>query len=163
MFFESMIHTDEVNELPWRTNPENGAEVLDAHGAPVANFEVRHAMRGVLGNCEKNADLAVRAVNAYAKRSGADIRQLQSRICEWADRQFPNRTTADIVLKLYEELGEYVRNPKSESEFGDIMILLLDAARMNGIDIRRAIDNKMDINERRQWRVDENTRIMRHV
>lgn len=163
MLRESMLHTDEINEIPWRVNPENDAEILDAKGEQIATFEVRHVMHGVLANCGKNTDLAVRAVNAYSKRSGADIKQLQNRICEWADRQFPNRTTADILLKLYEELGEYARDPKSEPEFGDVMILLLDAARMNGIDIQRAVTTKMDLNERRQWRVDENTRIMRHV
>jgi hypothetical protein len=46
---------------------------------------------------------------------------------------------------------------------GDIMILLLDVAYKNGIDVHRAVEMKMDINESRQWRVDENTGIMRHV
>jgi NTP pyrophosphatase (non-canonical NTP hydrolase) len=160
---ESEIHTDEVNALPWAVNPENESEIRDAKGAMIASFEVRHVERGVMGNCDKNASLAVRAVNAYSRRSGADIKQLQNRICEWADKQFPNRSTADILLKLYEELGEYARDPRSEAEFGDVMILLLDAARMNGVDIQRAVNGKMDINEQRVWRVDENTRIMRHV
>lgn len=160
---ESTVHTDEINELPWAVNPANGAEIQDANGALVASFEVRHHLRGVLGNCDKNADLAVRAVNAYKKRGGADIRQLQDRITRWADANFPNRSTADILLKLYEEVGEYARNPKASLEMGDILILLLDVAAQNGIDVHRAIEEKMDINEARQWRVDENTRIMRHV
>ena len=160
---ESAVHTHELNELPWELNPINGAEIIDAKGAVVASFEVRHHLRGVLGNCDKNADLAVRAVNAYKKRGGADIRQLQDRITRWADANFPQRTTADILLKLYEEVGEYARNPKAALEMGDIMILLLDVASRNGIDVHRAIEDKMDINESREWRVDENTRIMRHV
>jgi NTP pyrophosphatase (non-canonical NTP hydrolase) len=160
---ESQVHTHEANEVPWQVNPINGAQVLDARGAAVASFEVRHELKGVLGNCDKNADLAVRAVNAYKRRGGADIRQLQDRITRWADANFPQRTTADILLKLYEEVGEYARNPKAALEMGDIMILLLDVATRNGIDVHRAIEDKMDINEARQWRVDENTRIMRHV
>jgi len=114
-------------------------------------------------NFVKNADLAVRAVNAYKKRGGADMRQLQDRITKWADSRFPARTTADILLKLYEEVGEYARNPKAALEMGDIMILLLDVAHMNGIDVHRAVEDKMDINEGREWEVDVNTRIMRHV
>ena len=157
---ESTIHTDEINDLPWSAD---GANVLDAHGAVVASFEVRHHLRGVIGNCDKNADLTVRAVNAYKRRGGADIRQLQERVTKWADEKFPGRGTADILLKLYEEIGEYARNPKSALELGDVMILLLDVANYNGIDIHRAIEEKMDINEARSWRVDENTRIMRHV
>jgi hypothetical protein len=43
------------------------------------------------------------------------------------------------------------------------MILLLDVARMNDIDIQKAVNEKMDINEKREWKVDVNTRIMRHV
>jgi NTP pyrophosphatase (non-canonical NTP hydrolase) len=46
---------------------------------------------------------------------------------------------------------------------GDIMILLLDVAHQNGIDVHRAVEEKMDINEKRDWTVDPNTRIMRHV
>ena len=160
---ESDIHTNEVNELPWSLHVANNAMVVDATGTPIANFEVRHIEKGVMGNCDKNADLAVRAVNAYKKRGGADIRQLQGRITKWADANFPNRSTADILLKLYEEVGEYARDPKSALEFGDVLILLLDVANRNGIDVHKAIEDKMDINEKRQWRVDEHTRIMRHM
>ena len=160
---ESMVHTDDENATPWQVSPENGSQVIDANGALIASFEVRHHLKGVLGNCDRNADLAVRAVNAYKKRGGADIRQLQDRITKWADANFPNRTTADILLKLYEEVGEYARNPKAALEMGDIMILLLDVAHKNGIDVHRAIEDKMDINETRSWQVDSNTRIMRHV
>lgn len=160
---ESTVHTDEMNDLPWRVNPSNAAEVVDAQGAVVASFEVRHHYKGVLANCDKNADFTVHAVNAYKKRGGADIRQLQERITKWADVNFPNRTTADILLKLYEEVGEYARNPKAALEMGDIMILLLDVAHKNGIDVHKAVEDKMDINETRQWRVDDHTRIMRHV
>jgi NTP pyrophosphatase (non-canonical NTP hydrolase) len=116
-----------------------------------------------MANCDKNADLAVRAVNAYKKRGGADIRQLQDRITKWADSNFPQRTTSDVLLKLYEEVGEYCRNPKSAPEMGDILILLLDVAHLNGIDVHKAVEEKMDINEKRSWQVDPNTRIMRHV
>ena len=160
---ESTVHTNDANETPWEVSPTNGAIVVDATGAAIASFEVRHHLSGVLGNCDKNADLAVRAVNAYKKRGGADIRQLQDRITKWADTNFPNRTTADILLKLYEEVGEYARNPKAALEMGDILILLLDVAHMNGIDVHRAVEDKMDINEKRDWTVDANTRIMRHV
>ena len=160
---ESHVHTDEVNETPWSVHPERPSEVVDAKGATIASFEVRHHLRGILANCDKNADLTVRAVNAYKKRGGADIRQLQDRITRWADINFPNRTTADILLKLYEEVGEYARTPKSALELGDVMILLLDVAARNGIDVHSAIEAKMEINENRAWAVDPNTRIKRHI
>lgn len=163
MQVESEVHTDGPNALPWSLNPWNDAQIIDASGAVIATFEVRHHLRGVLGNCGKNADLAVRAANAYGRRGGADIKQLQARITSWADANFPERSTADILLKLYEEVGEYARDPRSALELGDVMILLLDVAAKNGINIHKAVEDKMEINESRQWRVDENTRIMRHV
>lgn len=161
--FEALGYTDELSPLPWKKHELNDALLLDANGLPVADFETRDLLKGVTGSCSANADYVLRAVLAYNKRAGADIKQLQHRVVEWADKQFPNRTTADILLKVYEEVGEYVRNPKSEAEFGDIMILLLDAAHKNGIDIIKAVMDKMDINEKREWAVDHNTRIMRHV
>jgi|GEM_PF-3581873 len=159
----SLLHTNEQNPLPWSTHPDNDSVVVDANGAAVANFEVRHQHKGVLANCEKNADLAVRSVNAFAKRGGADIRRLQHVVTTWADEVFPNRQTPDILLKLYEEVGEYARNPKAAAEFADIMILLLDLAAINGIDIQKAVTEKMVINVGRTWAVDSQTRIMRHT
>lgn len=161
--FEAIGYTDEMNPLPWRKHEGNPALLVDANGLPVADFETRDIYKGVTGSCDINADFALRAVTAYHKRVGADIKQLQDRIVKWADNNFPNRTTADIILKIAEELGEYIRNPKSEDEFGDLMILLFDVANMNGIDVVRSVNNKMDINEKRTWVVDPNTRIMRHV
>lgn len=160
--FEALGYTDEQNPLPWRKHESNDALLVDANGLPVADFETRDLYKGVTASCSINADFALRAIQAYNRRTGADIKQLQDRIVDWADKNFPNRTTADILLKLYEELGEYARDPKSAPEFGDIMILLLDVARMNEIDITKAVNDKMDINEARTWKVDPNTRIMRH-
>jgi NTP pyrophosphatase (non-canonical NTP hydrolase) len=161
--YEALGYNDEQNPLPWRKHEENDALLVGANGLPVADFETRDIYKGVTASCSINADFTLRAVQAYSKRAGADVRQLQDRIVDWADQNFPNRTTADILLKLYEELGEYARDPKSAPEFGDIMILLLDVARINDIDITKAVNDKMDINEQRKWKVDPNTRIMRHV
>lgn len=157
--YESDFHTKKLSPGPYKAED---IMLLDANGAMIATFEVRHTTLGLLQGAYDNCRFAADAMNAYFN-DGSDIRQLQRRVKDWADLQFPNRTTADVLLKLYEELGEYARNPKSEPELGDIMILLLDAAAMNGIDIERAVSNKMDVNEKREWRVDENTRIMRHV
>lgn len=161
--YEVTGYTDEMNPLPWKKHSGNEAMLVDANGLPVADFETRDLLKGVLGCCDANADYALRAINAYGKRSGADIKQIQDRIVNWADKQFPNRTTGDILLKAYEEIGEYTRDPKCGLEFADIMILLLDAAHKNGIDVIKSINDKMDINEGREWQVDPNTKIMRHV
>ncbi|HLO98686.1 MAG TPA: hypothetical protein VK171_08840, partial [Fimbriimonas sp.] len=98
-FFENEGYTDDMNPLPWTPSPDDDSILLDANGVPVANFETRHLLRGVLANCSKNADYAARAVNAYRKRDGADTAQLVARVKRWADAQFPDRTYSDIILK----------------------------------------------------------------
>lgn len=156
--YESDFHTTELSPTPWKADE---VELRDANGAMIATFEVRHTTLGLLEGAYKNCQLAADAVNTYTRPDG--LLAMQCRVAMWANKQFPNRTTADVLLKLYEELGEYARNPKAEHEFADVMILLLDAAHMNNIDIAKAIDEKMEINESRKWQVDPNTRIMRHV
>ena len=156
--YESDFHTTELSPIPWKADE---VELRDANGAMIATFEVRHTTLGLLEGAYKNCQLAADAVNTYTRADG--LLAMQCRVAMWANKQFPNRTTADVLLKLYEELGEYARNPKAEHEFADVIILLLDAAHMNNIDIAKAIEEKMEINESRKWQVDPNTRIMRHV
>ena len=94
---------------------------------------------------------------------GGDIRHLQLRIARWADEKFPNRTIQDVLIKVFEELGEYIREPSARHEIADVMILVLDAAHLAGIhDVDDAIREKMEINEKRSWKLDPQTRIMRH-
>jgi NTP pyrophosphatase (non-canonical NTP hydrolase) len=155
--YESDFHTTDRAPLPWKARD---TELLDANGAMIATFEVRHTTKGLLAGAYKNCQWAADAANHY-EHDG--LLAMQERVAMWADKQFPNRTTADVLLKLYEELGEYARNPKAELEFADVMVLLLDAAHMNDINIAKAVDEKMTINEERKWQVDPNTRIMRHV
>lgn len=155
--FESFEHTIHRSPLPWKAED---TQLLDANGVMIATFEVRHTTKGLLEGAYKNCEYAASAANNLMHDG---LLAMQERVGMWADNQFPQRSTADVLLKLYEELGEYARNPKSDLEFADVMILLLDAARMNNINIAKAVDEKMTINEERKWTVDPNTRIMRHV
>lgn len=155
--YESDHHTNHLSPGPYRADE---CTLLDGNGAMIANFEVRHTTLGLLEGAYKNCQFAADAMNAYENDG---LLAMQERVANWADKQFPYRTTADVLLKLYEELGEYARDPKAPLEFADVMILLLDAARMNNINIARAVSDKMAINEERKWTVDPNTRIMRHV
>lgn len=90
------------------------------------------------------------------------IREAQGAITAWADRQFPNRKPEHTLLKMYEELGEYARNMKSGLELADTLVLLFDLAAMHGIDIAESLREKMRINNKREWVVDESTGLMRH-
>lgn len=163
---ESTVHTNDENELPWEVNPINDAEIIDATGAVIASFEVRHHLKGVMGNCAKNADLTVRAVNAYKNKAVSEpltIRSFQRQVTEWADRLFPNRTPDEIVRKMQEETAELLKDKIDAGEYADVLILVLDLASQHGIDVEKAVSDKMAINESRQWYWDAYTGVMRHV
>lgn len=90
----------------------------------------------------------------------------QRNIVAWANSVFPDRSPKDVLLKLSEEYGELIKNPIDPHEYADIIILLLDFAAFNGIDEKRldmAIDEKLEINKRRTWRIDRLTGIMQHT
>ena len=91
-----------------------------------------------------------------------DIEQLTDRITSWADKVFPQRTQQSALLKMYEEIGELVKNPKSPDEYADICIMLFDLAKMNGVNVAQAIEHKMYVNEHRIWRETE-TGTMQHL
>lgn len=85
-----------------------------------------------------------------------EIKALTDDIVQWADEVFPNRRPASALLKLFEEVGELVRNPDSPGEYADICIMLFDLANMHNIDLASAIREKMDINRNRVWTVTRN-------
>lgn len=88
---------------------------------------------------------------------------LQKGIREWADTVYPDRNVADAFNKMvFEEIPEFFRSNNAE-ELGDIGILLYDVANLVGVDLEAAIKAKMAINKARQWEIDPETRIMRHV
>lgn len=90
------------------------------------------------------------------------IDQLAQEIHDWANEVFPDRVVQDIFLKSVEELSEMIREPESAHEMADMFILLLDLAKMQGFSIENAIREKMEVNRKRKWKVDRQTRIMRH-
>lgn len=92
----------------------------------------------------------------------AEIRELQVLIKDWADKRFPNRTVQTCLLKLYEEIGELVKDPGSPQEHADIFIMLFDLAAMYDIDIADAVRAKMEVNKQRKWRLTESG-TMQHV
>jgi transposase len=55
-----------------------------------------------------------------------------------------------MFLKIYEELGELI-STGDESEYADVMLMLLDYGSRHFICIERVIRDKMAINEKRKW------------
>lgn len=92
------------------------------------------------------------------------ITELQAEIKAWADGVFPERTAHGALCKLMlEELPELSLNPHSAAEFADAVILLLDIATLNGIDIEQAVRDKMALNRKRTWAIDHDTGLMHHI
>lgn len=85
----------------------------------------------------------------------SEIRDLQNLIGSWADEVFPDRTIQSAALKLYEEIGEMLRDPSNADEHADIYIMMFDLSRMYNIDIGAAVRRKMARNRMRQWRKTE--------
>jgi hypothetical protein len=79
------------------------------------------------------------------------LARLQSLVFGQANVLFPKRTQSKAFLKLYEELGEVIKNPSDPLEWADVFIMLLDLSKMNNIDVVSAILHKMQINQERVW------------
>lgn len=80
-----------------------------------------------------------------------EIRKLTEEIVQWADSVFPDRQPQSAIIKLFEEIGEMVRNPSDPGEYADICIMLFDLAHMHGVDLAQAIRAKMIVNRNRNW------------
>lgn len=88
----------------------------------------------------------------------------QARIFRWADRIIPDRTPEDALKKLvYEEIPELLNGGIDDPlEWADVFILILDCAKLRGIDIVQAAHDKMAINEGREWEINKEG-LLKHV
>lgn len=87
--------------------------------------------------------------------------KLAMEVWDWADIAFPERTDQSMFLKLYSEIGELTERPDDHLEFADVMILLLDYAVRKNIDIEKVVMEKLNINRKRQWKINH-LGVMRH-
>lgn len=87
----------------------------------------------------------------------SDILVMTMDVVTWADKVSPNRQPKDAVVKLVSEVSELLdavlnKSPEEvEGELADCQILLLDLAKMYGVNLRDATHNKMAINRARKW------------
>lgn len=90
---------------------------------------------------------------------------IQSSIAQWADSVFPTRTAQSSLAKLVlEEIPEFITSGmKDPLEYADLIILVLDIAHLQGIDVENAVFQKMNINRSRKWKVDPATGFMSHT
>lgn len=79
------------------------------------------------------------------------IHTLTDDIVQWADAVFPDRQPQAAFLKMFEEMGELIKNPRNGEEYADVCIMLFDLAHMHGVDLTYAILAKMATNRGRIW------------
>ena len=78
--------------------------------------------------------------------------ELGSIVMEWADETFGvDRDENSTWKKLFEELGEVIRNPDDPAEWADVMILMLDLAARHSVKLTPAILAKMEVLRGRVW------------
>lgn len=96
---------------------------------------------------------------------GGSISSMQREIAEWADKVFPARTPHGSLSKLVlEEIPEFITSKmKDPHEYADLVIMILDIAHLQGIDVEQAVHEKMAINRGRNWKMDPGTGFMSHV
>jgi predicted house-cleaning noncanonical NTP pyrophosphatase (MazG superfamily) len=93
-----------------------------------------------------------------------DIAYLQNEVVKWADEVLPNRTVHQALTKLVlEEIPEFLIDTTSATEYADLIILILDIAHLQGIDIKKAVLDKMRMNKKRKWSINPETGIAQHV
>lgn len=92
------------------------------------------------------------------------VRELQADIAQWADELNPGRTALSLIAKMLEELGELIASERQDDplELADVLILALDLAHIQGIDLADAVVRKMRVNRARSWRIADNG-AMSHV
>ena len=87
-----------------------------------------------------------------------DLRSLTGEMVEWISRLIPDqkRDSFNTAIKMQEELSELLHALHTGdggvgSECADILVLLLDVAYLNGIDLEQSFAAKMQINRDRSW------------
>ncbi len=92
-------------------------------------------------------------------------------ITKWQNKTFPHATTEGMIAHLCEEIIELfveirMKGDKKHLEFADCFLLLFGAAAADGMtyeDICNAIDEKMEINRKRQWGLPDQDGVVNHV
>ncbi len=158
-----LMASNAIDQLPWsvgkldnlfnrvgdkvfdscRESPHVGVHSTNAGNAELVSLFTQLAFDLVLWDFKTKT-------NAMPQFQGLD--QLQTDVNVQADRLFPHRTPAKAFMKLYEELGEVIKQPEDASEWADVFIMLLDLTKMFKINnLEEAIRGKMLINENRTW------------
>jgi hypothetical protein len=95
------------------------------------------------------------------------LQKLQDEITTWADSTFGgNRKPKSVIAHLAKEVMELYDDPTDLSEYADVLILTLNAAKLAGYDVNLlvlGIEAKMIINKQRKWGKPDNNGVIEHI
>ena len=94
------------------------------------------------------------------------LASLTAEVDDWIGKLLPKRDPFDTTIKMVDECSELLHaqhHAKGDiaGECADILILLLDVAFLNGVDLQSAFEEKMEINRNRKW--DKKQGTLKHV
>lgn len=142
--------------MPWKAGDLDN--IFDAKGNSIFESNRWDPQLGAMASNAVNAEVIEHLT--YIAKDGfdlpvvdrpCDIKTLQDQVHAMSDRLFPNRDVKRAFLKLFEELGEVIRNPRDPKEWGDVFILMFDLSRHYGVDIKQAVTEKSADLEHRVW------------
>ena len=149
-------------------NFHNGTRAgIGGHTVPMLQGSAEGGLHPVDGEEVRLAVSDVQPTQNEGEKEKAEdpITESQRMIAEWADAVYPNRTPEHALTKMMlHEIPELLQGGVNDPlEFADVAILLFDIAHLKGIDIGKAIADKMEINKKRIWGIDSHTGLMSHV
>ncbi len=153
-------HRPPCDPMPWTIGKLDN--LADATGNIILETCRWDAQTGASGSNEVNAEIVHHLTHIAAAGFPSDVVALQNRVHAMSDRLFPNRDVKRAFLKLFEELGEVIRNPRDPKEWADVFILMLDLSKHYGVHIESAVDEKCAELEHRVW-VETETGTYQHV
>lgn len=147
----------EADPIPWETGALSN--VYDKAGNRIFDSCRQSEFKGVHASNGANAEIVEHMTHLIhdgwlhdVNQATGEIAEVQDEVNQLANKLFPARTPARAFLKLYEELGEVIKDPSNPDEWADVFILIFDLSRMFGINIREAIKNKSEVLVSRVWR-----------
>lgn len=92
-----------------------------------------------------------------------DLDFLALMTAEWAIKQFPMATPASWVTQLSQKAEELAADPRNSEEMADLGLLLFGLAATAGVDLRRAIEEKLAKNKARTWGAPDAEGVVEHI
>ena len=113
--------------------------------------------------CAEWNEATRQAVYGFAPNK-VTVDELQNEVTQWADKCLGTRDYDSALTKLVDEEIPELREAGvtgREDELADVFIIALDLASLAGVDIVKAVRNKLEINRRRTWTKRDN--VFHHV